>query len=32
MGVVGAEEGIVRDFRKVTYTQLYLKWITSKAY
>ena len=27
---VGGREGIVRDFGKVTYTLLYLKWITNK--
>ena len=28
--MVGGREGIVRDFGKVTYTLLYLKWITNK--
>ena len=28
---VGGREGIVRDFGKVTYTLLYLKWITNKG-
>ena len=25
-------QGIVKDFRKVKYTLLYLKWITTKTY
>ena len=30
VGRVGVWEGIVRDFGKVMYTLLYLKWITKK--